>query len=218
MSGRRVSIALAALTLARVAGAQENLAIAGADRETIAQLAQIVATTTGRGLPVDQVIGEARFAALNRAPGPKIVFAARDVAARLEEAREALAPEPSARDIEAGADALKYKIPRETLRRIRAARAGRAVAVHLGLLIQLVSTNVSVERAEKTVLELIKRNAKNEHLADLGNAVNLDVRRGRAPDDALDQQFKKLNALLGNSPGTAAADAAITGATSPKKP
>ena len=113
----------------------------------------------------------------------------------------------------AGADALKY-VSRETLRRIRQARPDRPVAVHIGLLIQLVSTKVSVERAEKTVLELIKRNAKNEILADLGNAVNQDIKRGRAPDDALSQS---LNALLGpNAAGTAAADLTNT-ATPPKK-
>jgi len=213
MIASRLVPILVAVTIARSAAAQDSLAIKGADRETMMQIAQVVATTTERGLPIDPVIGDAQFAALMRAPGPRIVTAARDAAARLEQARDALAPTPTPGDIVAGADALKY-VSRETLRRIRQARPDRPVAVHIGLLIQLVSTKVSVERAEKTVLELIKRNAKNEILADLGNAVNQDIKRGRAPDDALSQS---LNALLGpNAAGTAAADLTNT-ATPPKK-
>jgi hypothetical protein len=211
-------VMLSLLAVARVAQAQDALTIAGADRETIAQLTQIVATTSGRGLPIDPVIGEARLGAMARVPGARIVTAARDVAARLEVARDALAPEPSSADIAAGAEALKYQIPAQTLRRIREARGPRPVAVHLGLLIQLVSNRVSVGSAEKTVLELIKRNATSQVLADLGNAVIAGVKGGQRPDESLEQQFKSLSARLGGAPGTSAADVLTAGSGPTKKP
>ncbi len=138
----RLVVSAMLTTIAGRLSAQDVLTLPGTDRETVTLVAQIVTSTGERGLPTDPVIGEARFAALNGVPGPRIVIAARSVAERLGIARDALAPQPTPSDIAAGAEALKYGVPAKTLERIRAARRDRPVAVHLGVLTQLVSSHV----------------------------------------------------------------------------
>src|SRR5512144_2617933 len=77
------------------------------DREASAELAKIVEATRVGGLPVDPILAKVRYAVLvAHAPAPRIVAAARAIAARLEDARSALAPHPTPTDIAAGEDAL----------------------------------------------------------------------------------------------------------------
>src|SRR5439155_5999823 len=112
---RRWLVGVALLVAAQGAHAQDPLAIPGVDAGTIAQLRQIVAATAERGLPVDPIVGEARFAALRRVAAPTLIDAAKRVAERLEIARTALKPEPTPADIAAGAEALKYGVPPDAL-------------------------------------------------------------------------------------------------------
>ena len=214
---RRWLVGVALLVAAQGAHAQDPLAIPGVDAGTIAQLRQIVAATAERGLPVDPIVGEARFAALRRVAAPTLIDAAKRVAERLEIARTALKPEPTPADIAAGAEALKYGVPPDALTAIRAARDGRPVAVPLGVLTQLVASHVPVKRASAIVLDLIRRGADATQLADLGNAVNTDIARGRRPEESLDWQLQSLNALLA-PPGGAVGDVPSAASGRPKKP
>jgi hypothetical protein len=212
-------IAMAVL-LARRAPAQDRLAIRGLDAETAARVAEIAAEASSRGLPPDPVINEARFAALYRVDGGKIVVAARGVAQRLEVARRALQPGPTADDIRAGAEALKYGISESVLRDIRKAQK-RAVAVPIGLLIQLVAdpTHMKVDRAAEVVLDLIRRGADTRMIAGLGNALNADVAMGTSPDKSLAFHLDALQPLLG-PPSSAAAETrdALSAGSGTKKP
>jgi hypothetical protein len=205
----------------QVALAQERLDIRGADAETAAQVAEIAATAARRGLPSEAVINEARFAALFKVPGSRIVVAARSVAERLEVAREALQPDPAERDIVAGAEALKYDIPAETLREIRKAYKGPA-AVPIGLLIGLIAepNKVPPKRAAAIVVDLVRRGADTKMIADLGNDVSTDVRRGMSPEQSLAFHLQPLlgpGASVINAESDALAGAA-NGPPNRKKP
>src|SRR5512147_2833107 len=82
-----------------VAGAQETLMIPS-DRDASAQVASIVASAKAAGLPTEPIISKVAYGvALRHARPDAIVSAATSVAARLEQARDALAPNPTPPDI-----------------------------------------------------------------------------------------------------------------------
>src|SRR5262245_58580052 len=218
----RLGISVAALVVAtQVASAQDVLGIRGASDETAAQVAEIAATARSRGLPAEAVINEARFAALNRVDAGKILVAARSVADRLELPRVALQPDPSAGDIVAGAEALKYGISADVLRDIRKAAKG-PVAVPIGVLTQLVSepSKLPVKRATEIVLQLVRRGADVNMIAKLGNDISNDVALGIATDQSLAFHLNALQPLLGPVPGSQGAADALAGQVTPprKKP
>jgi hypothetical protein len=203
----------------RVAAAQDTSALISGDREASAELSRIVETTRQGGLPVDPILAKVRYAVLvAHAPPPKIVAAARAVAGRLEEARNALAPHPTPPDIAAGEDALSSGVSPAALQDIRKANPSRPVAVPLGVLAQLVANGVPEKRAAKIVTDLIRRGATAEQLVALGNEVNADVALGTVAASALDLRMSRLNAVLA-LPGTSteASPASIT-TGSPRKP
>ncbi|HEY4217982.1 MAG TPA: hypothetical protein VGM67_12645 [Gemmatimonadaceae bacterium] len=213
---------VAGFLVATRAAAQSNapagVTIAG-DREASAALASIVETTRSKGLPIDPILAKVRYALVVRPqPAPaRIVASARDMAVRLEVARDALAPHPSANDIAAGEAALHY-VPRDVLTRLRSASPrDSSVAVPLGVLTQLVSNGISVKRAADIVTSLVKHGVSGQLLAALSNDVNSDVQRGGRPDDALDVRLRGLTAALAPAGANAvAADIAITtGSTVP---
>lgn len=221
---RVVSTAVLLLALtAQAASAQEQLGIRGASDETAAQVAEIAATAKSRGLPADAVINEARFAALNGVNAGRIVVAARTVADRLELARTALQPDPSAAEIMAGAEALKYGISADVLRDIRKASKG-PVAVPIGVLTQLVAepSKMTVKRAAAIVLQLVRRGADATMIAKLGNDVSSDVALGISADQSLAFHLNALQPLLGPPTGSQSAMDALSGSATPppgrKKP
>src|SRR4051812_28587012 len=90
-----------------VASGQDTTAMISSDREANAELASIIKAAELSGLPTDPIVAKVRYAVLVAHASPaRTVAAARATAARLEEARKALAPEPTEQDIRAGADAL----------------------------------------------------------------------------------------------------------------
>jgi hypothetical protein len=117
--------------------------------------------------------------------------------ARLEEARKALAPHPTERDIIAGQDALSASVSSKALRDIRKVSPNRPVAVPLGVLAQLVSNHIPEDRASRIVTDLIKHGASEDQILALGKDVNADVAVGARPNIALDLRMSRLNAVLG---------------------
>jgi len=202
--------------------AQQSSSPILADADANAQLASIVSATRDAGLPIEPIINQVRYAvAIAHAPPPRIVASARAIASRLETSRTALAPQPSAADIIAGADALGAGVEPKGLQMIRAARPKQSLAVLLGVLAQLVSSGVSADKAQRTVTDLIKHGASPEQIADLGNRVNSDIASGERAENALDLRRRGLNAVL--APGGTASTADAPGITSsspsgPKKP
>lgn len=204
--------------LARTAAAQDSLTFERADRETAAALTRIVRTASARGLPVDPIVAKVQLALVMHAAPARVIETAQTVADRLEAARGAIAPDTLPADIAAGGDALSFKVPKGVLTRIHQAAAGRAIAVPLGVLTQLVASKVPAERAGDIVTQLMRRGATTEQLLALGNDVNSDVQRGARAMESVETRFRGLTPLLslpGN--GSVNADAPIA-ASGPKKP
>ena len=205
-----------------VASAQDTTALVAGDRATSAELSKIIEGARTKGLPVEPILSKVGYAVnIAHAPGPRIVAAARATAARLEEARDALAPNPTANDIDAGGKALSANVSRKSLQDVRKASGNRPVAVPLGVLTQLVANNVDEARATKYVTDLIRRGATTEQLVALGNDVNSDVVLGTKANNSMDLRATHLTAVLGVPGGTAAAavdQGFQTGTSSPTPP
>jgi len=207
---------------AHAAGAQDSLVLAGVGRETAVRLAEIVDAARSSGLPTDPIISKISQGVLRHASPERIVVAAQSVATRLEEARAALAPAPTPADITAGENALGVSgVTRAALQAVRSTSPNRPVAVPLGLLAQLVASNVPAKRATEIVTDLIRRGASNAQLVALGNEVNSDVERGVRLIASLDVRLQGLTAVLAPPAGGSAAASAPVGLQSgsgPKKP
>jgi hypothetical protein len=218
MMKRMLCSAIVLASLARVAAAQDTVFVPS-DRDANAELAKIVSAARDAGLPVDPILGKVRYGVVVvHAPPAKIVAAARALASRLEVARDALAPSPTPTDIANGADALEYGATKAELRAVRAACGDQAVSTPLGVLAQLVASQVPHKRAAAIVTELVKRRASVTQLVALGNDVNADVAHGAQATAALDIRLRGLSAVLA-PPGTAVTDApGISSVTGPKKP
>jgi hypothetical protein len=182
------------------------------DAETYRAVAQVIDGARSRDLPTDPLIDRALEGAMKRAPGPRIRAAVASLAQRLEVAKKALAPAPTESDIAAGAGALSVGVPRETLRDIRAIRPDRPIAVPLGVLTELVSRSVPVERATMLVVELLRRGATPPQLVALGEDVQRDIAAGIEPSAALDIRTRGVASAL---PGASTLDAEAFGADAP---
>lgn len=187
------------LVLASVArgAAAQAVSTLIADREAGAELEKIVAAARENGLPVNPILAKVRYAVMMRSPAPRVVAAANGVAGRLADARNALAPHPDSTDIAAGENALGAGVSAKSLQEIRKVSPNKPVAVPVGVLAQLVASNVPEKKAAKYVTDLIKHGATGDQLATLGNDVNADVRLGDAATRALELRMNRLNAVLG---------------------
>jgi hypothetical protein len=220
MSKYTFPLVVALCLFARAAFAQSSAPAFATDPAASAELAKIVEATRAKGLPVDPILAEARYAITVHAQPSRIVAIARDMAARLEVAREALAPHPIPNDIRAGEEALHY-VPRSVLTDVRrASPPDSSVAVPLGVLVQLVTGGQSVKRAAQMVTWLVSHGASGQQLASFSSDVNSDVQNGGRPDDALNVRMRGLSAVLapaGASSGLATAVGTMS-APAPVKP
>src|SRR5581483_3781227 len=143
-----------------------------------------------------------RLAFMVHAPAPKIVATAQAVAARLETARDLLAPNAIDIDITAAEGALSFGVPGDAIKMVRAVRPNQSVAVPLAVLTQLVTSHVSAKQAANIVTELMKRGANNVQLVALGNDVDGDVGRGALPSSSLYVRMRGLTATLSPPPAS----------------
>lgn len=166
------------------------------DAETYRAVAQVIDDARTRALPTDPLVDRALEGAMKRAPGLRIRTAVSTLARRLDVAKKALEPLPTESDIAAGAGALSVGVPRETLREIRAIQPDRSIAVPLGVLTELVSRNVPVDRATTLVVDLLRRGATPPQLVALGEHVQRDIAAGIEPSAALDIRTRGIAPAL----------------------
>ena len=181
------------------------------DTDTYRAVAQVIDDARARALPTDPLVDRALEGAMKRAPGPRIRAAVSSLAQRLAVAKKELAPSPTESDVAAGAGALSVGVPRQALREIRAVQPDRSVAVPLGVLTELVSRRVPVDRATTLVVELIRRGATPPQLVALGETVQRDIAAGIEPSAALDIRTRGFPAAL---TGTTAAEGDVLAAPS----
>jgi hypothetical protein len=220
VSARVAASALVVLAFsARGACAQDSLVFKGADRETRAALATIVAEASARGLPTAPIVSKVQFALVVHAPSARIVATAKTVADRLSVARDAIATDTLSADIANGEDALSFRIPKEILTRIHVAAPNRSIAVPLAVLTQLVASNVPADHASDIVVRLMRQGATPGQLLALGNNVSSDVQRGAKGAESADIRLRGLTPLL--PPGavtTGDLTASSPAASGPRKP
>jgi hypothetical protein len=217
---RRVNLILCLLMVgARAASAQDSLPLANIDREIASRLMGIVDSARARGLPTTPIVAKISQGVLLHAATDRIVAAAQNVATRLDDARSALAPKPTAADITAGGDALSVTgVTKAALQAVRSTSPNRPVAVPIAVLAQLVASGVPAPRATEIVTQLLKRGASNRQLVALGNDVNSDVGRGAGANSSLDVRLRGLTAVLAPIPQATAGQPADISASGPKKP
>jgi hypothetical protein len=209
---------LIAASAAAAVAQDTTVAIAG-DRAATAELSKIIDGARANGLPVRPIIAKVNYGILMKAATPRIIAAARGTAARLEEARNALAPHPTDSDVAAGESALSSKVSTKSLQDIRKASGNRPVAVPLGVLTQLVANEVDESKATKIVVDLIHRSVTTDQLIALGNGVKSDVEAGTKPNLSAELRLNGLTAVLGvPSAASAAGDALSAGASAPTVP
>lgn len=218
---RLLSAGLFVACVASVGRAQDTTALIAGDAAASAELSKIIEATRANGLPIDPILAKIRQAVLfAHTPAPRIVAVARAMSARLEEARAALAPNPTQLDIAAGGDALGHKVSAQSLKDIRRVSGNRPVAVPLGVLTQLVTNQVDEKKATKIVADLIRNGANSDMLVAYGNQVSSDVQSGTKPNNAADLRNMGLSAVLGVPGAAAAANVgdALTSAGAPTPP
>ena len=211
-----VLLVLAMLTLlsSRRAAGQEAKS-AELDSATVAAIAPIVQQARAANLPLELLYAKAREGQVQRAPVARIEAAVRALAARLQTANDALAPNATAQELGAAADALKAGVPRETLREMRRTGRDGSLAVPIGVLTQLVLRGVPVEKASVQVVDLLQRGAMANHFIALDERVRADVLAGKRPDESLDLRLK---GIIPNLPQQVQADGAAIQATTPRRP
>lgn len=208
------------VSVAPIALAQAQQPFVPGDAEANAQLAKLVEAARDNGLPTDPIVAKVQYAVrVVHAEPSLIVASARKVAARLEVARDALAP-ASPTDIAAGADALGAGATKEALHTVRLASGGQSVSTSLGVLAQLLGSNVPLKRATEIVTSFLKRGATPQQLVALGNNVNDDVTHGAAALAALDTRARFLSGVLAPGGGGAAAPSVdgLQFGSQPRKP
>jgi hypothetical protein len=211
---RWTAAALVLLT-ARAASGQ---AAQGLDSATAAAIAPIVEQARADRLPVTPLYAKAREGYVQRVPIPKIEAAVRALADRMRTANDALKPEASEQELSAAADAIKNGVGRETLIAMRKAGGNGSLAVPIGVLTQLISRGVPVERASMEVVALLQRGAVARNFIALEESVRQDVLAGRRPDESLDLRLKGIIPNLPQSTAEVGGDGLTKAASTPKRP
>lgn len=159
------------------------------------------------GLPLGPLVAQARKGYLVREETGAIKKAVRNLTDRMDRARSVLAPVQSEAELEAGAEALRLNVPASVLKSMRASARTRSLVVPIGVLTELVSRGVPVQRASDNVGAFLERQVANATLISLSAGVTSDVATGLAPTLAFDIRSQSVLSLLA-VPGQSSALAA----------
>jgi hypothetical protein len=130
------------------------------------------------GLPTDLLEAKVLEGVTKGADAGRIVAAVRRLSVDLGEARRALGEAASARELAAGAGALRAGLTPADLERIRHARGGRDVAVALEVATDLIARSVPIDTASRVVLRAVGAGVSDGDLEQLRLAVERDVANG----------------------------------------
>ena len=173
--------AIIALVAVRQAGAQDMRLSRQLDPATAARVSSIVDHARAVSLPTEPLIDKALEGSRKGAQPARIVEAVSALAARLDSTRTALGPASSESELVAGASVLQAGVRSGVLRELRAARAGKSLAVPLVVLGDLVSRGVPSDTAGALVLLVAREGLGDETLLAIQRDVQRDVREGAHP-------------------------------------
>lgn len=159
-------------------------------REVIRRLADSLSTA---GVPIEPLYDKAAEGVLKGADDARILRAVRSLAAELTASRAALGTRASRAEILAGASALHAGVPDDELRRLaKAGGDGRALAVPLTVLADLVTRRVPPAVAVSSVEALVERGASDDAFTVLRAEVQKDILSGLAPAAAATARSRAL--------------------------
>jgi hypothetical protein len=160
-----------------------------ATRSAIERLADSVARDS---LPVQPLYDKAAEGVLKGADDARILTAVRGLADRLREARVVLGPRATDAELTAGASALHAGATQASIRELAAARDGRALAVPLAVLANLIADGVPARVASESVTNLVRHGAHDDELTALRLSIARDIERGASPDGAVAATTRRL--------------------------
>ncbi len=175
------------------------------DPDTRAQVATVLDSARGAGLPIEPLIQRALEGVTKAAPGPRIVVAVRRLSADLGVARSALGGKASAPELEAGVAALRAGAQPQVLAKLRSARR-QPLTMALAVLADLIASGVPADSAAAAVLALAPK-ARDADLVEFRRAVERDIALGAPPGAATSVRVNigVTDAFAGsNNPGAAA--------------
>lgn len=148
------------------------------DAETRQQVTAIIEVARNEGLPTEPLVDLALEGASKRAAPSRIVSAVQKWTTHLRDAKRALGPASSLRDIEAGASALRAGVSVKELEKMRAARSGTQLAAAMDVMSYLVNVGVPAETVSPVIVKLVLASATDEQLIALRVAVERDIAGG----------------------------------------
>lgn len=172
---------------------------ARAPAEVRAAVVPILDSARAAGLPIAPLEEKVLEGVTKQADPARIGAAVRRLARELGEARTVLGERASARQLVAGADALRAGLTSRDLARLRAARPERDPAGALELATDLMIQGVEAEAACVVVLDVLVAGASDADLEQLRMAVARDVAGGVPPSVAASLRAR---AFTGSGAGT----------------
>ncbi len=172
------------------------------DAATRQEVSAIIETARNEGLPTEPLVDLALEGASKRAAPSRIISAVRSWSTHLRDAKQALGPASSIRDIEAGASALRAGVSVKELEKMRAARSGVRLAAALDVMSYLVNVGVPAETVSPVVVRLVLASATDEQLIELRVAVERDIAGGVAASTAASMRGEGLAQMLAASSTT----------------
>jgi hypothetical protein len=181
----RVSFVLCAAMLAAVpAAAQDRRLEERLPAAALPAVSALVDEARAQRLPTEPLVQRALEGAAREAGTERIVAAVRELAGRLQTARDVLGSRAGEAELTAGAGALYAGIAAAELEQLRKARRRGSLAAPLVTLADLVERGVPRDVAFATVLSLVQAGVPDRIWTEFREEVVEDIRAGAAPGGA----------------------------------
>jgi hypothetical protein len=194
---RALSLLLGASVLGAAASQSDDQRLLGRlDERTREAVVAVVEAARKEGLPTEPLIDKALEGASKQANGSVIVSVVRSLVGDLRRAKDVLGPGSMAKDVEAGATALRAGVPIKELERLSAARANVRVASALDVITILTNDGVPPDSIAPRVVSLVLSGATEEQLVNLRLDIKRDISGGVGAATAASLRGLGLEQLL----------------------
>ena len=201
-SHRLFTLILGATSISAFAWLYEDPRLTGRlDDHTREAVSGLLDAARKEGLPTEPLVDKALEGASKQANGPVIVSVVKVLMGDLRRAREALGPASTARDIAAGADALRAGVNLRELERLRMARSTVRVSTALDMVSYLVNKGVPADTIAPRVVSLVMAMVSEDQLLSLRQEIERDIAGGVAAGTAASLRGIGLEQVLAAQPG-----------------
>lgn len=152
------------------------------------------------GLPTRPLVNRALEGSARKMNGDRIIRVVRELAAALNDAKEAMGPGSTPDELEAAADALRAGYDRKTISAVRTARPPGTAVTALVVLTDLSRRGVPANTARDAVTNLSKLAKPDDALLGLQSAVARNAQRG--PGMALEALNRYVRGVVPGQTGT----------------